>query len=227
MKHLVPTLLLSAFVAQLSAQSFIVQPIAAADGNGAPFDGNNLDPAGTINGSGLSDATIVQTGDAVPVTLPTHAASPFGIQWRNRDGSQADNTISFDLGTGSTSYDITGLYVWNYNEAFSGFQTQRGFNVLTIEWSSNDGANWSTVGSVDGFAFTEALPQNDNAPQFVSLGSTLSGATDIRFIPTSNHGDSRYYGLNEVRFVAVPEPSTIVLMTISIVALIGFRRRKK
>ena len=84
------------------------QPINA----GASSVASGREPVRTINGSGLSDPTIVETGDDIPSPWPTHSSGN-SAGWFSDDGSLiSDHSITFDLGV---SQSVRGIHLWNWN----------------------------------------------------------------------------------------------------------------
>lgn len=86
-----------------------------------------------INGSGLSDATIVETGDPVPSPWPTNKNNGSSSPQSNWiSGTTApDEWIMFDLGQ---SYELGGMHIWNYNH--TGFES-RGIKEVNIKFATS------------------------------------------------------------------------------------------
>lgn len=205
---------------QVSA-AIIIDPVSAT----ANYEQGSSPGSKLVDGSGLSDATIVETGDAIPALYPTHSTSA-GDMWRTlrpADGHPiAGAAVTFDLGAGTlTGYDLTGFHLWNYNEFWSGGESSRGIQTATIEYSTDDGGNWTSLGNS---VFTQATESSAYAGEDYSFGSTLTGVTDVRFTVVDNWGGDRV-GLSEVRFVAIPEPASLGLIGVFSVGTFFIRRR--
>ena len=219
----------------LHAQEFYVQPFAASDN---VTNTTNYEPGiQAIDGEGLNvlgTPTDIETGDLVPaLPMPAHEAGRVGRNtWRYREDLNPSVVLTFDLAGDSTAYDLSGMRVWNYNETGS---TGRGVEGVTIEWSNDGGTSWFDAGlgntstpTAGLYEFSEASGVGTYDGERIDFGSTLSGATNVRFSSISNFGTAgSIVGLSEIRFIAIPEPSTIALVALSFVALIGFRRRGK
>ena len=175
----------------------------------------------TIDGTGLSDPSIVETGDAVPVTLPTEGAS----SWENGARWSGGTEIVYNLGG---AYDLEDVLFWNYGE--SG-ETDRGIKSVT--------ASFSTDGSVftgaTGLNFAEGIYPNMSG-ETVNLQasgvdpSDLSDVTHVKFTDFVNHSDPAgsdgLKGYGEIRFTAVvPEPSTLAMFGLGLGILATARRR--
>ncbi len=223
---------LGMLVSSVQAATIIVNAEGVTANLGANGNADGVrPPAHLIDGSGLSDATLVETGDAIPGTLPTHT-NVLNDQWRMNiidhisNPGNFDVALTFDLDLdNSDSYDITGVYLWNYNEGNN--LSERGLNMVLIQ-TSTDGTNFTQVGPGE-FDFAPAPETSTYAPQFIDFGTTLSGVSDIRFImqgADSNGGDIRWLGAAEVRFTAVPEPSSAALLLGAGSMLLMVRRRK-
>lgn len=207
---------LGALVNPVQADTIMVQPEGVVADLGANGLADTSRPVtNLINGTGLSDATLVQTGAPIPGTLPTHD-NVLNNMWRmqitgwSTNAGAFDVTLTFDLDLdNSHAYDITGVYLWNYSE--SGNLTGRGLNKVVIQ-SSTDGVNYTQVGSGD-FDFARAATTATYAPQYVDFGTRLTGVSSIRFVmqgADSNDTDARWLGAGEVRFTAYSKKGTLI-----------------
>ena len=171
----------------------------------------------TTNGAGLPGNTPSLTG--------THAVTNTGTTpnaWRSSilNSSTVGNvTINFAFGR---IYNLAGFSFWNLNGV-------SGINAVTIQYSSNNGGDWTTLTDPGVPAFFTGRPATgDVSAQQVSFSPVY--ATNVRFINMSNHGGtgSNYrLGLNEIQFTSIPEPSTtLALLALGLAGMgLGLRKR--
>ena len=103
--------------------------------------------------------------------------------------------VSFDLGQ---SYNVGGLYVWNYNEGAP--WVDRGIREATIQWSS-DQKTWNDVGQ---FTFVKANTSNELMAQTVQFEKPVK-ARFFKINAQSNYGQNET-GLSEIRFANADKP---------------------
>jgi hypothetical protein len=110
-----------------------------------------------------------------------------GMWLNDQDG--ATGTITFDLGR---IYSLVSVDVWQYS-----FVPARGVRGLSI-LSSQDGLDYRLLKLGRLEAVSESGPSRE---QTVPIEAA---ARFVRFVITSNWGDSEYTGLAEVKFRTVP-----------------------
>ena len=178
----------------------VVQPISAA----ASSYLSGYYPNETRDGSGISDSTVIETGDlVVPGTYPAHNNNAVEA-WLAAETNGM--WITFDLGS---EYLLKGLHLWNSNQSGS---TGRGLQNVNIEFS--------TTSAVAGFGSLESLTFAEGIPLATYIGedkffSSLTTAQWVRFSVVSNYGDTSWTGFSEVRFIrGVPPPpsGTIIIV---------------
>ena len=192
------------------AADIIVQPtnITAAPPEGMISDTN---PNMCITGAGLDDPDAVSNGAPVPAKLPQHNASFFTLaRWYEANGSSTFDQKAFVPGTQLTfaldqAYTINGVYLWNYsenNEEDVVYNTNRGLNEATIEFSSDGGTTW---GKPVELTFKPSADGALASPEFKPLAPAKADA--VRLTLLSNFGGEKANGIigfDEIRFTAKP-----------------------
>jgi hypothetical protein len=193
--------------------SIVVAPVSvsltSAQGSYLQYgtDGDNW-----FNGSGLSDASIVESNDAVPSVWPEHISGNGADRVsRIRDATEI-NTLTFELGN---KFDLTGMVLWNSTEAANDGtpRTNRGFENTRLSYST-DGGN--TFAGNDLLTWTDRVadaspnqgsnPPSDAAtfaPEIQMLPNLVPGVTHVRmevdnFTPG---GADRIVMASELRFI--------------------------
>jgi len=126
-------------------------------------------------------------------------------------------TLTFDLGE---LHKVGSTKIWNYGPGCCG----EGRSVKDLGISvSTDGLNYTDIGT-----FVLSKPDTDPfGGETLSLGDAL--ARFVRFDIQSNHGESDYSGLSEVKFngvSAVPEASSLAYALIGL-ATAGYVQRRR
>lgn len=189
----------------------------------------------SIDGSGLTDPSIVQTGSPVPAVWPGHinnaGSGTSASMWLsgNVGTDQISNQwIMFDLGQ---TYDLRGMHLWNYNETNPGDLTNRATEDIRLSFATTLNSfgdptdpNWSAPMDM-------TLIRPPGSPN--TLNSDYTGETygfpdvEARYVLfdiQSNYG-STYVGLAEVRFLT-PEPAKSLLLAIGAMTVFLRRRRR-
>jgi len=167
--------------------SFTVEPevyaiqgiVAIASG---PYE-EGMGPENTVNGSGLDPND-------------QHSMDMAGM-WLSSSGEAGPVWIQYDLGR---LYQLQEMQVWNHN---SEFEAEVGFGVkdVTVEYSQDDGTNWTVLGD-------SVLNQAPGAGGYAA-NTTISlagvAARHVRLVIRSNWGGLLdQFGLSEVRFLQIP-----------------------
>ena len=204
-----------------SAAITIIDPISVSkEGGGVPQSGSLSQ---VIDNSGLSFD--LNTGDLVPSTLPTHDGgltyTNNAVRWFTFDllGAEVPDALIFDLGQ-VYSTGLGDILFWNYSEqAPAG---DRGISDVTASFSS-DGISYSGDTTVN---FTQAsLIDNPFAGETVGLNQ-YGDIRYVKFTDINGPGDGSLIGFSEIRFTALPEPSSTALLGLGGAALMLRRRRK-
>ena len=148
-----------------------------------------------FNGSGLSSATIVETGDPIPAAWPTHAIGNSRDRVsRIRDANEI-STLTLDLGG---TFHLTGMALWNSTETD---ETDRGFENTTLSYSTDGGNTFTgshtlTWNELDGV--TTAF-----GPEVQSLPQAMASVTHVRMDVDnfSGGGDDGIVMASELRFL--------------------------
>lgn len=148
-----------------------------------------------IDGSGLSAP--MNTGDAIPGTLPTHVVGDAGLCGRYWSWDVYYGQVTFDLGA---LFNVDRLYFWNYAELYNGLSyTGKGMRYITVSFST-DGENFTDPVSI----FPAQLPDQVSNPQPNAPETFNFTPIQARFI---KFGEFDWYdttwaqaGFGEVRF---------------------------
>lgn len=206
--------------------SIVVAPVAVSltSVNGSYLQ-YGTDGSQWYDGSGLSDASIVESNDAVPAVWPEHISGNSADRVsRIRDATEI-NTLTFELGD---RFDLTGMVLWNSTEAANDGtpRTNRGFENTRLSYST-DGGN--TFSGNDLLTWTErsseASPnQGANppanaatfAPEVQMLPNLVAGVTHVR-MEVDNFtagGADKIVMASELRFIGdAPDFSTVASLS--------------
>ena len=177
--------------------------------------------AATTNGVGLQGPPVNK-----PTLTGTHAATNTGANinaWRSALNSAfpiSSLTIGFAF---NRIYNLAGFSFWNLGGDMTA--ANQGINAVTIQYSSNNGENWTTLTGVPA-SFSKG--PNTGAVAVQQFSFTPVYATNVRFINMSNHGatgNNYRLGFNEIQFTSIPEPSTTLALLAFGLAAVGLRKR--
>ncbi len=118
-------------------------------------------------------------------------------------------------------YNLEGVYLWNYGE--NGGAAAMGIKGASFEFSVDGGSTWSAASPLTFEVATFAAGKTIAGYQ--GLGSHSANA--VRMTINTNFGaaeSSGTVGLGEIRFTAIPEPASMLLLSIGAVALLRRRR---
>jgi hypothetical protein len=120
-------------------------------------------------------------------------------------------------------YTLNGVYLWNYQEEFAGlWYGVRGLKNVTISLYDD-----ITLVGTQSVTFAQAADEYYNQAEFVALTETAN-VNGVTFTINSNqaNGTNGFAGFGEVRFTAVPEPSTLAMLTAGLATVLFLRRRR-
>jgi hypothetical protein len=191
------------------AQNAQAVTIATASTNMGTLNGDLLF---TYNGAGLTGNQHVSSNNNNPTTF-----------WQSQTGTRTGQ-ITFNF---SQSYELGGFDFWNLHG--TGNMPNRGINEVTIEYSNDNGLNYSLLtGPGIPTSFAKGAT-NTTAPQGPSNVVTFSPvfATNIRLNVLSNFGGpgTASTGFNEIKFKSIPEPSASLALLGLGLAGVGLRKR--
>jgi hypothetical protein len=205
-------------------------PRAITGVTGAAFhQGDNADPGdGSI--SRMFDGSGLTVGDPADPSTWTHNAR-WQDNWQGEgdfvDGATPGVWLVVDLGAVRT--DLDELYVWNVREVLD-----RGMQNVDA-YVASDPTLLPVTGSPYDFASGGWLPLGAQVvPEATATDTPPDAVVDLSGIPgryfgfdvKSNYGSTFRVGLAELQFtVAVPEPSTLGLAALGLLALLAVRRR--
>lgn len=166
-----------------------------------------------IDGSGISP-TIGATVDTTTLNSFTVSSAIDDTGWRRNGSSIPSVDFTFTL-AGATSF--SGILIANYWEGPG--LSNRGVSTFGLEISSNNGGSYT-------FAQTVSPAQSNGNIEYIDLGTTYTGVTNVRFTGATyfSSDGAQIVGMNEVRFTAVPEPGSTLLGGLGMLALLRRRR---
>jgi PEP-CTERM motif len=189
-------------------------------------------PDNLISNAGLSsDLGAPGTAIALPASnaFPTEDTD---YTTEYRDNGTSLSSLTFTL---NTSYTVTGLYIYNYNEAGTAGETGdpstgRGLASTDLKYLTAGATSYTDYGTI---TFTQAPGTDDYTGEMITLSNgPLVNVTSIEFVGGAPFAaaDGEYItGLGKVRVIgdiAAPEPSTYMMFGIGVlVLLVGLRRK--
>jgi len=198
----------------LAGAGLAVSLAAAALAGEAPTSAGTIAPVeATASGAEASSPVMVIDGSGLreDVDRPgvfTHLSNRWadgGCMWTSRGepvGKAGQCWLRLDLGR---SARVTGLHVWNYNEA--GGWNRRSIKTFDL-FSSEDGERWTELGS---FELRCASGSDSEAGEPIQLPKAVT-ARYLKIVPTAHYGRDNLVGLAEIRVrVADVKPSDRVL----------------
>ncbi|WP_160148121.1 GEVED domain-containing protein [Rubripirellula obstinata] len=158
----------------------------------APYGANGEN---WFNGSGLDNASDVETGDPVPEVWPGHQSGNHRDRVSRIRSAVESNTLTIDLGG---TFDISGMVLWNSTE--SG-QTARGFENTVLSYLTDGGTTFSGNDSLTWTQLEGGGP--DFGPEVQSLAGVREGVTHVRMVVDnfSNAGSDAIVMASEFRFI--------------------------
>jgi hypothetical protein len=123
-------------------------------------------------------------------------------------------------------YQLQTAHIWNYGEIYFGDHqyTNRSSKNITITFSLT-GVEGSFTDPKP-FTLGEAPKTATYAGETLSFGDSVMTAQFVRFDVANNYGSTQHTGLGEVRFTAIPEPSSAFALLGGAAGLFARRRRR-
>jgi len=207
----------------------VLNPVSASDtSHYSDWTGTNVSASKTIDGSGLSDASLVDNGDPVPASWPTNDASAtslpgFPLNYVSNLGEWSIATVTY---TFAKAVNITGGHFWQYG----GDGVERSLYSADIYVSSN-GIDYTAAGTLlPGYQESSTATLDPG----VNFSLTANGVRYVRlqnlhpYAEDTTNNAQQMVGFGEIRFVGtVPEPSTIVMAFVGLVGLLAYAWRKR
>lgn len=206
-------------------------PNAIVGVSGSAFhQGDNADPGdGSI--SRIFDGAGLTVGDPSDPGTWTHN-SRWQDNWQGQgdfvDGQTPGAWLVADLGASHT--DLAELYVWNVREVLD-----RGIQGVDA-YVATDPTIPPVTGSPYDFSSGGWTPLGPQVlPQATAADTPADAVVDLIGIPgryigfdiQSNYGSTFRVGIAEMQVTVVPEPSTLILCGLGLMALATFGRRRK
>lgn len=195
-----------------------------------------IDASGLFNDSDKSAFTGTLTTANISDVVAGAATTFFGANTYWLSGSNAmggssvstTETLTYNLGG---TYDLTSIYFWNYLRDAN----NRALKTFDIAFSTDGGVTYSTAVSaaslgIGNFTLHDNTGVGSNGEAYVPVDqrdftATQEGVTHIQFTSLETYGSTGYVGFAEIRFGAIPEPSTALLGGLGLLALLRRRRR--
>ncbi|WP_367874096.1 hypothetical protein [Luteolibacter sp. Populi] len=179
-----------------------IVPVASAE---ASSNWNGLSLTKTIDGSGITGSLATEAD----LGIATHDNNGSAVtMWHSLIADGAGMTLTYAFTHAS---NLRTMYYWNHNQ--SGSNIDRGLQVAEVQYSTNGGADYQSLGN---FNFTKATGGAAELPHPLDLGTTLNAVTHLRLVVVSDWGGI-VTGLSEIRFsdIAPVEPKAIINLTAS------------
>ena len=181
--------------------------------NGSPNDGN------AQNGIFTAGSSLYNTSSGWYAMNSTADPTDYAFGLRTQTSSTSSLTAQFINGTGGTLSDFT--INWDFEQYSEGYGNGR----VSLLWST-DGTNFSSLdltgGIVQSGAFGASPPVVYSTPAVTELSATLpydladGDSLYIRFLWNSaKSGNQPHIAIDNFQLTAVPESSTIVLLSVA------------
>ncbi len=185
------------------------------------------EPFGSLPAENLTNGSGMTPGS--PVTKDSTADNaPGGVtMWL---GDSSSNWVLF---TFANNTPLQEMVIWNYNQnneaAGPGTKLwERGLQDVTITYSTGDNASGEGHELFSGKLNCATGSSAQSYTNDIVLSTPALDVKAVKIVYTSNWGSEPYYGLSEVRFnAAVPEPASLVSLTIGLIGLLAYAWRKK
>ncbi len=199
-----------------------------------------ITPSSASSTTSLSSRSMTEAVNGSDLT----ATAPDVLNWTHdlTDGTSRYWLSAQNAATGGTEQitltfaspvTVAQIYVWNYKRNSTSWD-DRALGSFDMQFSTDNGSTYPTT--ITGFQLADTRTGTITSISTQSLGfATQTGVTHIKLTNLQNlhqvygtgdpDADSNHIGVAEIRFSAIPEPSSALLVASAL--LVGLLRRRR
>jgi len=207
-------------------------------GSGSLYmDGSNFSSNWFLPVNGTTNAELSTAGgtavNTTGTSLSSVTTSPAALSFLGGAQSGTTPNLVYAANGKSAVFKFSMAGYSNLSISLAAQRTNTGFTTQLWEYSANGGSSWSSIGSLLSGATAGTLTTSFASSDVLSLPtfSGLDGVSDalVRVTFTGATGASGNNRVDNIKFNAVPEPSSSMLMVLGAAGLISIRafRRKQ